>query len=111
MTWANNPNMPSQKPSIRKRLNKKKKRRFGPLRGKCREYAELPGVELALFIAFEKMDRNNKTRKEFYSLRSKRNIPWLRNIDGIVSSTSSQLQLPWLTGAAIGRHEQERVAG
>lgn len=78
--------MPSQKPSLRKRLNKKKKRRFGPLRGKCREYVELPGVKLALFIAFEKVDRNNKTRKEFYSLRSKRNIPWLRNIDGIVSS-------------------------
>ena len=83
--------MPSQKPSLRKRLNKKKKRRFGPLRGKCREYVELPGVELALFIAFEKMDKNNKSRKEFYSLRSKRNIPWLSNIDGIISSALSLL--------------------
>ena len=54
------------------------------MRGKCREYAKLPGVELALFIAFEKIDKSS-TKKEFYSLRSKQNIPWLRNIDDIVS--------------------------
>ena len=97
--------MPSQKASLRKRLNTKKKRRFGPLKGKCREYAELPGVELALFIAFEKMDKNKKKRTEFYSLRSKRDIPWLRNIDDIVSTTPSQ----WLslTGVAIKWDEQE----
>jgi hypothetical protein len=80
--------MPSQKPSLRKRLNKKKKRRFGPLRGKCREYAELPGVDLALIIAFDKPDKDNQTKKEFYSLRSKRNLPWLSNIDAIVSVVS-----------------------
>ncbi|KIV98390.1 uncharacterized protein PV09_09773 [Verruconis gallopava] len=93
MAETNNLTMPSQKPSLRKRLNKKKKRRFGPLRGKCREYAELPGVELALFIAFEKMDRNNKIRKEFYSLRSKRNLPWLENIDGILLDNMNKNEL------------------
>jgi hypothetical protein len=77
--------MPSQKPSLRKRLNKKKKRRFGPLKGKCREFAKLPGVKLALFIEFEKNDRDSKIKKEYYSLRSCRNTSWLRNVDDIVS--------------------------
>ncbi|KAF2672892.1 hypothetical protein BT63DRAFT_139181 [Microthyrium microscopicum] len=100
--------MPSQKPSLRKRLNKKKKRRFGPLRGKCREYAELPGVELALFIAFEKVDRNNQTRKEFYSLRSKRNIPWLRNIDSILSDDLNKNELLDKMGSDIEMPYKER---
>ena len=77
--------MPSKKPSLRKKLNKKKKRTFGPLTGKCKSYAKLPGVNLALIIEFEKKDIKNQTRQEFYTLRSKRNIPWLRNIDAIVS--------------------------
>ncbi|KAF2839908.1 hypothetical protein M501DRAFT_991899 [Patellaria atrata CBS 101060] len=78
--------MPSQKPSLHKRLNKKKKRRFGPLRGKCREYAELPGVELALFIAFEK----------------------LRNIDGILSDDLNKNELLDEMGSDIEMPCEER---
>jgi hypothetical protein len=85
ISMVHQPKMPSQKPSLRKRLNKQKKRTFGPLTGKCRKFAKLPGVNLALIIEFEKKDINNQTKKEFYSLRSKRNQPFLRNIDAIVS--------------------------
>ena len=72
---------------LRKKLNKKKKRTFPPLKGKCKIFGGLPGVELALFVAFDKSDENDGTKK-FYSLRSKRNIPWLGRIEEIVSMMS-----------------------
>jgi len=77
--------MPSQKLSLRKRENKKKKRRFGPLKGKLKDYARLPGVEMVVLIGFDKTNRDRTIRKEFWGFLSKRNIPWMRNIDNIVS--------------------------
>jgi hypothetical protein len=72
--------MAKYKVSPRKKLHKKISRRFGPLRTKNLEYAEIPGIELALFIAFP-------NRKSMYTLRSKRNIAWLGQIESIVSDT------------------------
>jgi hypothetical protein len=77
--------MPSQKPSPRKKLNKQLKRTFDPLKCRNRKFAKLPGVNLALFIEIERRDRNNEIKKEFYSLRSKRDLSFLRNIDAMVS--------------------------
>jgi Uma2 family endonuclease len=78
--------MPSQKFSLRKKLNKKKKRRLGPLLNKCREYARLPGIELVIIIASKKVGDSNDLKREFRGLMSERGIPWLANIDDIVSA-------------------------
>jgi hypothetical protein len=82
------PKMPSKQPSLRKRLNKKKKRTLPPLKSKCREFAKLPGVNLALFIEFDMEDRDHQTKKKIYTLRTTRKQSFLRNIDAVVSVVS-----------------------
>jgi hypothetical protein len=76
--------MPSQKPTLRKKLNKKKKRRLGPLISKVVEYAKLPGIELGFVIRFDSKEEKN----EFCAVISRRNIPWLERINDIVSCAS-----------------------
>ena len=58
--------------------NKKLRRRREGLSSKCYEYGRLEGVELALFIRYPK-------RGDFYSYMSAKELPWMRDLEKMVS--------------------------
>lgn len=62
--------------------NKKLRRRRDGLSTKSYEYGNLEGVELALFIRYPK-------RGEFYSYMSCEELPWLQDIQEMVSMAAS----------------------
>jgi hypothetical protein len=70
--------------------NKKLRRRREGLSNKSYEYGELDGVELALFIRYPK-------RGDFYSYMSRKQLPWLQDVETMVRLALHMLSCVFLS--------------